>query len=139
MQRPTALMPRPTAAGVLLSQMAMVDQLNIWALLLAGAALVLGLFGRAAAIVGMVLIGLYFLSHPPLMDVHYGAAEEGNYLFVNKNLIEFLALWVLVLFPSSHIVGLDRFGESAPAGQLFEHFGFTPEKISALARELLVA
>ena len=24
------------------------------------------------------------------------------------------------------VVGLDRFGESAPAGALFKHFGFTP-------------
>ena len=26
-------------------------------------------------------------------------------------------------------IGLDRFGASAPAGDLFDHFGFTAEKI----------
>jgi transketolase len=29
------------------------------------------------------------------------------------------------------VVGLDRFGESAPAGKLFDLFGFTPEKVAA--------
>jgi transketolase len=27
------------------------------------------------------------------------------------------------------VVGIDRYGESAPAGQLFELFGFTPENV----------
>jgi transketolase len=27
------------------------------------------------------------------------------------------------------VVGLDRFGESAPAGELFKHFGFTVENV----------
>jgi transketolase len=28
------------------------------------------------------------------------------------------------------VVGIDRFGESAPAGELFKHFGFTPENVA---------
>ena len=28
-------------------------------------------------------------------------------------------------------IGIDRFGASAPAGDLFEHFGFTPDAIAA--------
>ena len=28
------------------------------------------------------------------------------------------------------VVGLDRFGESAPAGALFTHFGFTPRNVA---------
>jgi transketolase len=31
------------------------------------------------------------------------------------------------------VLGLDRFGESAPGSVLFEHFGFTPERIAAAA------
>ena len=27
------------------------------------------------------------------------------------------------------VVGINRFGESAPAGQLFEEFGFTVDKV----------
>ena len=33
--------------------------------------------------------------------------------------------------------GLDRFGESAPGQVLFEHFGFTPENIASVAKEML--
>lgn len=34
------------------------------------------------------------------------------------------------------IVGLDRFGESAPAGQLFKEFGFTPENVVKVVESL---
>jgi len=34
------------------------------------------------------------------------------------------------------VVGLDRFGESAPAGVLFKHFGFTAERVASVAKEL---
>jgi transketolase len=37
----------------------------------------------------------------------------------------------------SAVVGLDRFGESAPAGQLFKTFGFTPENVADTVREAL--
>jgi len=32
------------------------------------------------------------------------------------------------------VVGIDRFGESAPGGELFKHFGFTPEKVVAAVK-----
>jgi len=35
------------------------------------------------------------------------------------------------------VVGLDRFGESAPAPQLFEHFGFTADNIANVVGEML--
>ena len=34
------------------------------------------------------------------------------------------------------VVGIDRFGESAPAGDLFKHFGFTPENVAEAVRSL---
>jgi transketolase len=37
------------------------------------------------------------------------------------------------------VIGVDRFGESAPAAELFKHFGLTPERIAAAAREVLAA
>jgi len=37
------------------------------------------------------------------------------------------------------VLGLDRFGESAPAGGLFKHFGFTPEAVAGLARSVVAA
>jgi transketolase len=35
------------------------------------------------------------------------------------------------------VVGIDRFGESAPAGELFKYFGFTPEKVAAAVKGIL--
>ncbi len=35
------------------------------------------------------------------------------------------------------VIGLDRFGESAPANELFEYFGFSTENVVAIAKELL--
>ncbi|MBI4205852.1 MAG: transketolase [Betaproteobacteria bacterium] len=35
------------------------------------------------------------------------------------------------------VVGIDRFGESAPAGELFKFFGFTAERVAAAVKSLL--
>jgi len=35
------------------------------------------------------------------------------------------------------VVGIDRFGESAPAADLFRHFGFTPENVVKAVRSVL--
>jgi transketolase len=35
------------------------------------------------------------------------------------------------------VVGMDRFGESAPAGDLFRHFGFTAENIARAVRSVI--
>ena len=35
------------------------------------------------------------------------------------------------------VIGIDRFGESAPAGELFREFGFTTENIVNTAKTVL--
>ncbi len=35
------------------------------------------------------------------------------------------------------VIGLNRFGESAPAGELFKHFGFTADKVKEAVTDLL--
>ena len=35
------------------------------------------------------------------------------------------------------MVGIDTFGESAPAGELFKHFGFTIENVVAKVKSVL--
>ena len=37
------------------------------------------------------------------------------------------------------VVGLDTYGESAPAGALFKHFGFTAENLAATVRKVLAS
>jgi thiosulfate dehydrogenase [quinone] large subunit len=71
--------------------------------------LIVGLFTRIASIAGIVLLAFYYLSHPAIIGVSYAIPSEGSYLWVNKNLIELLTLWVIVLFPTWKNVGLDRF------------------------------
>ena len=86
-----------------------VDFLNIWGLIAIGLGLILGTFSRIAIIAGIILMGLYYFSHPPFIGLKYSLPMEGSYLFVNKILIELAALVVLFVFPTSKKIGLDRF------------------------------
>ena len=86
-----------------------VDFLNTWGLIAIGAGLILGLFARTAAIAGSLLLLMYYLNNPPLIGLEYSLPTEGNYLVVSKTLIEAAALFVLALFPTSSIFGLDLF------------------------------
>jgi len=45
--------------------------------------------------------------------------------------------WYRYVGTAGAVVGIDRFGASAPAGELFEHFGFTAEKVAAAAERVL--
>ena len=46
--------------------------------------------------------------------------------------------WYKYVGLDGRIIGMTTYGESAPAGQLFEEFGFTVDNILAVAEELLV-
>jgi thiosulfate dehydrogenase [quinone] large subunit len=67
------------------------------------------LLSRLSSIDGDCLLVVYYLFHPPLVGLEYSKPPEGSYLLVDKNLVEACALFVLVMFPTSHITGLDRF------------------------------
>lgn len=85
-----------------------VNMLNIIGLVAIGLGLIVGCLSRWAAIGGILLLLLYYLSHIPYIGANYLLPMEGTYLWVDKNLIEMCALWVLFLFPTSQRVGLDR-------------------------------
>lgn len=88
-------------------QLFIVNQLNKWGLALIGLCLVLGLFSRFASLLGAVLVLFYYAAYPPLFLGDFGTVREGSYLVVDKNLVEILALCVLMLFPTGHYAGLD--------------------------------
>jgi transketolase len=44
------------------------------------------------------------------------------------------ALWWKYVRGEGCVIGIDRFGESAPGAQLFEYFGFTPERVAEVVR-----
>ena len=90
------------------SILSLVDNLNMWGLTIIGACLMLGLFGRHVSLAGMLLVLVYYLFTPSFWWLEYARPGEGSYLVVNKNLIEACALFVIYLFPTSKIIGLDR-------------------------------
>ena len=85
------------------------DILNIYGLIVIGLCLIVGAFSKLAKLGAMGLLAMYYLSHPPLLDVHYILRPEGSYLWIDKNTIAFFALVVLLYFPTSKQIGLDRY------------------------------
>jgi len=81
----------------------------IWGLIIMGLFLMLGLFDRITSLAGMALIALFWLANPPLTGLDFGLPREGHYLIVDKNVVEFFALFVLALFPSGRFLGLEVF------------------------------
>ncbi|MEJ2297612.1 MAG: transketolase [Woeseiaceae bacterium] len=45
--------------------------------------------------------------------------------------------WWRYVGAQGRVIGIDCFGESAPAGELFEHFGFTIDNVVAVTKEIL--
>jgi len=86
-----------------------VDYLNMYGLLAIGLGLILGCFTQIATIAGMVLLALYYLSHIPFVGASYALPTDGSYLWVDKTLIELVALAVLFVLPTGRHIGLDRF------------------------------
>ena len=85
------------------------DKLNIWGLILIGLSLFIGLFSKPFKLCGIVLLSLYYFAYPPFTTLVINTPVEGSYWIVNKNLIEMAALFVLFMFPTSQITGLDRY------------------------------
>jgi thiosulfate dehydrogenase [quinone] large subunit len=91
------------------STLRFIDLLNEWGLIAIGLGLIFGLFTRLAALSGAVLLMMYYLANPPIPGIATNLPMEGNYLLVNKTLIEAAALLVLSFFPTGEQVGLDGF------------------------------
>jgi thiosulfate dehydrogenase [quinone] large subunit len=99
------------------------DVLMAWSLLLVGLGLLLGLFTQLACAGALVLLALFYVSWLPTRGV-YEPGAEGNYLLVNKNLIEAAAVAVVFFFRTGRIAGLDllrareRAGRPGPVAEL---------------------
>jgi thiosulfate dehydrogenase (quinone) large subunit len=83
-----------------------INLLMTWSLVIVGLLLILGLFTQAAGWSALALLTLFYVSWLPTRGVMEPGAE-GNYLFVNKNLIEWMAVAVLLAFRTGRIAGLD--------------------------------
>jgi uncharacterized membrane protein YphA (DoxX/SURF4 family) len=91
------------------SIIAIVDFAVTWGLILIGLMLLAGLFDRTFAVAGMLLIAMFWIANPPLTRLDFGVPHEGNYMVVDKNLVEFFALFVIFLFPTGKYLGLGVF------------------------------
>lgn len=78
------------------SLMTWVNQLNMWGLTLVGLALIMGTCVRLASVGGIALLALYYLAQPPFMT----NSAEGHFLFVDRNVVEAIALLVVMTVPS---------------------------------------
>ncbi len=84
------------------------DQGTMWGLLILGLLLMIGLFTRTASLLAMGLLLLFYVAQPPLP--YHGFAmrtPDGTELYVNKILIEIMALLVTLAFDTGLISGLD--------------------------------
>lgn len=79
-----------------------------WGLTVMGACLMIGLFTRLAAIGAAGFLLMTYLVETPLPWLPVSPMSESkNYLFVNKNLVEMLALMVIATLPTGKWMGLD--------------------------------
>ncbi|MCF6333344.1 MAG: DoxX family membrane protein [Draconibacterium sp.] len=84
-----------------------VDFLNTWGLIAIGLGLIVGLCTRISAISGALLLLIYYFNNAPIIGIEYSVPSEGNYLIISKTLIEAAALFVLAVFPTGSVIGLD--------------------------------
>lgn len=97
--------------GLTQSQVTMncVNLLNEWGLFLVGLGLLTGCLSKLSSIGGIIFLAIFYLSHPPFTGAGYMMPSEGSYLWIDKNLIELAALAVILAFPTSKYIGIDRF------------------------------
>jgi len=90
-----------------------IDALTMWALAVIGVLLIAGLCSRMAAVAGAALLFSFYLVMPPWPGVPVAPGPEHS-LWVNKNLIEVIALLALASVPSGRWFGLDALAGRMP-------------------------
>ncbi len=83
------------------------DLSTMYGLAILGALLLLGLFSRTACVLSAGFLLMTYLCVPPWPWLPVAPNTEGYYAFVNKNLIEMLALLALATTASGRWFGLD--------------------------------
>jgi len=78
-----------------------------WGLLVIGGCLLLGFLSRTMSFAGAMFLLMTLLTHPSLPWLPEPPNAEGHYFFVNKNMIEMLALFMLAFIPSGRWFGID--------------------------------
>ena len=96
------------------------DHMTAWMITVVGAGLLLGLFTKVWLVVGAVFLVMTYLENPTRPWLSLPPGTEGNPLFINKNLIEALAMLAVMVHPTGRWLGLDAllwrliFGDKPP-------------------------
>ncbi len=83
------------------------DRVTMWFLVTVGLCLMAGLFTRLMCVLAAGFLVMTYLAHPPFPWYTLPPGTEGNPVFINKNVIEALALLVLACYPTGRWLGLD--------------------------------
>jgi transketolase len=89
--------------------------------------------GIACRVVSMPCTDL-FDSQPESYRSQVLPAECRKRIVIEAGITE---LWWRFAGPAGRVIGIDRYGESAPAGELFKHFGFSVEHVLKVADDLI--
>ena len=84
-----------------------IDGITAWGLLIIGGCLLLGLFTRLNCLLAAVFLLMTYFASPPWPWLPTPPNSEGNYLYVNKNVVEMFALLVLATTASGRWFGVD--------------------------------
>jgi uncharacterized membrane protein YphA (DoxX/SURF4 family) len=88
-------------------RLAWMDWLTRWGLTVIGACLLAGFLTRLNCWLGALFLLMTYLAVPPFPWLPAVGPQEGNYLFVNKNVVEMFALCVLGTLPTGRWFGAD--------------------------------
>ena len=88
------------------TRLGIVNLVTSWGMLALGIFFMLGFLTRTTGTCLILLLLMFYLADPPFQGVR-SAFDEGNYLYVNKNLIELLAILVVIGTGVSRRCGLD--------------------------------
>lgn len=103
-QKEKGEVPAPAAENRTLT---LLDQGTAYGLTIMGGCLILGFLTRINSVLLAGFLLMTYLAVPPFPWLPVPPNNEGSYYYVNKNLIEMLALLVLATVPSGRWLGLD--------------------------------
>jgi uncharacterized membrane protein YphA (DoxX/SURF4 family) len=84
-----------------------IDRITVWFLIVAGGCLMVGLLTRLNCVLAALFLLTTYALFPPFPWLPASPLSEGNYLWVNKNLVELLALLALATTASGRWFGVD--------------------------------
>jgi uncharacterized membrane protein YphA (DoxX/SURF4 family) len=83
------------------------DRATAWFIAVVGGCIMLGLFTRLSCVLAAGFLVTTYLTWPSYPWLPQPPNTEGNPLFINKNIIECLALLSLACMPTGRWLGLD--------------------------------